>query len=84
MTTHGAGRRVVGERRWRLGSERKVTRISLRQNGTYRRIRGVVDKIRYGQYLWDSGHWAAASAPSELFDEQHSYLIVELSGARDG
>jgi hypothetical protein len=56
----------------------------LRQNGTYRRIRGVVDKIRYGQYLWDSGHWAAASAPSELFDEQHSHLIVELSGARDG
>src|SRR4030095_11648230 len=46
-------------------------------------IRAVVDKIRYGQYLWGSGR-SAASALSELFDEQHSYLIVELSGARDG
>src|SRR5207249_9355448 len=27
---------------------------------------------------------ADASAPSELFDEQHSYLIVELSRSRDG
>ena len=26
----------------------------------------------------------AASAPSELFDEQHPHLIVELSGVRDG
>ena len=63
---------------------RSPRRISLRQNDAYRRIRAVVDKIRYDQYLWDSGRWAAASALSELFDEQHSHLIVELSGARDG
>lgn len=56
----------------------------MRQNDAYRRIRAVVDKIRSGQYRWDRGRWAAASAPSELFDEQHSHLIVELSGARDG